>query len=207
QHYYRWIRHYALLAEIYEIDMLCVGVEFAKATQQQPQRWIELIQKLRGVYQGPMTYAANWGAEFEALSFWPHLDYIGLDCYYPLSTSSQPSDAVLKQAFAEKLEVAKRIALRANRPFLFTEIGFTSTPMPWQSPHKDGRGKPYSGQTQKRCYDICMQVLSESGEWQQGILWWKFPSDLSEGGNKHTGFTPNNKPAEKSLPLWFGKLP
>ncbi len=207
QHYYRWIRHYALLAEIYGMDMLCVGVEFAKATQQQPQRWIDLIAKLRGIYRGSMTYAANWGAEFEALSFWSHLDYIGLDCYYPLSESSEPSDAALRQAFAEKLELAKRISQQAKRPLLLTEIGFTSTPAPWRSPHQDGRGKPYNGQTQQRCYKICMQVLAESGDWQQGVLWWKFPSDLSEGGGEHTGFTPNEKPAEEQLARWFSRLP
>lgn len=207
QHYYRWMRHYALLAEIYEIEMLCVGVEFAKATQQQPEQWVALIDKLRGIFSGPMTYAANWGTEFEALPFWEHLDYIGLDCYYPLSQAGQPTDSELLQAFAKKLDLAKAICQRANRPLLFTEIGFTSTPTPWQSPHRDGRGKPYDGQAQRRCYAICMSAIAESGDWLQGLLWWKFPSDLSEGGAKHTGFTPNNKPAEQTLSKWFRKLP
>jgi hypothetical protein len=207
EHYARWMAHYALIAEIHQFDMLCVGVEFAKATQAQPQQWIQLIKQLRNIYSGPMTYAANWGQEFEQLSFWEYLDYIGLDCYYPLSDKSSPTDAELRAAFAKKLAMAERICRKAGRPLLFTEIGYTSAPTPWLSPHEDGRGKPYDGEAQARCYAVCMEALAQTGDWVQGLLWWKYPSDLSEGGSSHVGFTPNDKPAEARLPEWFSQLP
>ena len=74
--YYRWVRHYAMLAEINELDSYCIGVEFAKATLAKEEAWRKLIKKLRGIYSGQLTYAANWGDEFENLTFWDELDFI-----------------------------------------------------------------------------------------------------------------------------------
>lgn len=207
QHYYRWMRHYALMAEIHELDLLCVGVEFAQATLARPADWQQLIQRLRGIYTGPMTYAANWGEEFEQLAFWTDLDYIGLDCYYPLSGKPSPSDAELQAAFGEKLRMAQTISKAHGRPLLFTEIGFTSTATPWVSPHEDGRGDNYDGEAQLRCYRVVMAALSEQGDWCRGLLWWKYPSHLGNGGAGDTGFTPNGKPAEAHLKEAFKRLP
>lgn len=206
-HYYRWMRHYALLAEMNRMDMLCVGVEFAKATLQREQDWRALIRKLRGLYSGPMTYSANWGTEFENLQFWDELDYIGLNCYYPLSQSENPTDEELSAAFHRVLHLAKRVSEQYDKPLLFTEIGFTSTPTPWVAPHRDRDGSPYQGEAQGRCYRIVMGNLQPETQWCKGVLWWKYPTYLSHGGPGHTGFTPNGKPAEAAVKEWFGKLP
>jgi len=56
-YYYRWIRHYAFLAEIHQIDALSMGVEFVKATLSHSEQWKEMFQKTRGLYQGNLTYA------------------------------------------------------------------------------------------------------------------------------------------------------
>ena len=45
-YYYRWIRHYALMAEIHQMDILCIGVEFAKATIQRGEDWKKIIRKI-----------------------------------------------------------------------------------------------------------------------------------------------------------------
>ena len=206
-HYYRWMRHYALIAEIYQLDVLCVGVEFAKATQQQSEQWVRLIEQLRSIYGGPVTYAANWGEEFENIDFWQSLDLIGLDCYYPLSQEDRPEPEQLQLAFAKKMDMALKLSRKWKRPLLFTEIGFSSNPAPWKSPHEDGRGQGYDGQAQEMAYAAAMQVFIEKGASCQGMLWWKYPSDLSEGGTGHSGFTPNDKPTEAALPGWFRQLP
>jgi hypothetical protein len=204
-YYYRWMRHYALLAEIHEMEMLCVGVEFAKASLQRPDDWRRLIRKLRGIYSGPLTYAANWGEEFENLAFWDELDYIGLNCYYPLSKRDDPSDEELTQAFGQVLRLAERVSQRYGKPLVFTEIGFTSTPTPWREPHRDRDGSPYDGLAQERCYRIVLERLIGQ-DWARGILWWKYPSYLSHGGPGQTGFTPCGKPAEGLLPRYFERL-
>jgi hypothetical protein len=206
-YYYRWIRHYALLAEIHEMDLFCVGVEFARVSLQKGEGWERLISKIRGIYSGPITYAANWGEEFEASTFWEAVDYIGLNSYYPLSANEKATEAELRLAFEQVVARAKRVSEQYGKPLIFTEIGFTSTPSPWIHPHKDGRGKSYDGQSQLTCYKVVMEVLKEQEDWCQGILWWKYPSYLDNGGAGHTGFTPNNKPAEKRLKEYFQYLP
>ena len=40
-------------------------------------------------------YTANWGEEFESLSFWEAFDFIGVSAYYPLSENPQPTAAEL----------------------------------------------------------------------------------------------------------------
>ncbi|MCG8329061.1 MAG: hypothetical protein MI974_15310 [Chitinophagales bacterium] len=206
-YYYRWMRHYALLAEIHEMDMLCVGVEFAKASLQQPEEWRKLIRQLKGIYSGPLTYAANWGEEFEKCTFWGELDYIGLNCYYPLSKEEHPDKEELSTAFQKILAKAKKISQQYNRPLLFTEIGYTSTSTPWVQPHLDGTHQSYDGIAQKKCYEVVMENLPGQTEWCKGILWWKYPSYTNHGGEGHTGFTPNDKPTEAVLKDYFEALP
>ena len=206
-YYYRWIRHYALLAEIHEMDLLCIGVEFAKVSLQKGEGWEKLIKKIRGIYSGPVTYAANWGKEFEASTFWGAVDYIGLNCYYPLSQNEEATEEELRLAFEKVVDKAKAVSEKYGKPLIFTEIGFTSTTSPWIQPHKDGRGKSYNGESQLKCYKVVMAVLKEQDSWCNGILWWKYPSYLSNGGDGHTGFTPNNKPTEKRLKEYFQYLP
>ncbi len=103
-YYFQWISHYALLAEMYEVDVLCIGVEFSIATLGQERQWRGLIDKLRKIYSGNITYAANWGDEFEQITFWDQLDFIGLNCYYPLSKKNKSNQTELEQGFISVLE-------------------------------------------------------------------------------------------------------
>jgi len=207
RHYTRWIVHYALMAELYDADVFCIGVEFAQATIGRPDAWREVIKTVRAVYSGRLTYAANWGPEFERLTFWDELDLIGLNCYYPLSEAQTPSEAELSKRFEEVLQKARAVSKAFGRPLVLTEIGFTSTTTPWLQPHLDGAGEAYSGSAQLRCYHIVTQALARSTDWCRGVLWWKYPSYPTLGGEGHTGFTPNNKPTEAQLPELFGQLP
>ncbi|GJM35714.1 MAG: hypothetical protein DHS20C18_47150 [Saprospiraceae bacterium] len=203
-YYYRWIRHYALLAEMEQMDMLCIGVEFSKATRQRPEDWRRIIHKLRGIYSGPMTYAANWGEEFEQLSFWDELDFIGLNCYYPLSSDKEATQDELEAGFAEVIEKVDAICKQYNKPLIFTEIGFRSVDQCWINPHADAEGRPYNEEAQRQCYEIVFQQIKDK-PWCNGILWWKWPSYLEYRGEKNTGFTPNNKAAEGVVKDYFGR--
>ncbi len=195
EYYYRWMRHYALLAEMEQMDILCVGVEFAKATIERPEDWRRLIRKLRGIYHGPITYAANWGEEFEKLSFWQEVDYIGLNCYYPLSKDKTPSEGELENGFAQIVEKIEVVSKRENKPLIFTEIGFRSTEHTWVNPHAEADGRAYDGKGQEECYRIVLEQIKDK-PWCNGILWWKWPSYLDYRGGENTGFSPNGKPAE-----------
>ncbi|MFQ5772269.1 MAG: hypothetical protein ACE5HX_17165, partial [bacterium] len=68
KYYYSWIRHYALLAEMYHMDLLCIGVELMQTTRDHQAEWREIIAKIRQIYHGPLVYAANWYREFEQIT-------------------------------------------------------------------------------------------------------------------------------------------
>ena len=202
-YYYRWIRHYAFLAEIHQIDALCMGVEFAKATLSHGEQWKHMFQKARGLYQGNMTYAANWGEEFETIDFWDELDFIGLNSYYPLSKNDTPTDDELKASFEEVKTKIEKVYQKYKKPIVFTEIGFRSIEAPWKNPHADG-DTPFNDKHQQRCYEVIFEGI-QNEPWCAGILWWKFPSYLEYRGTENTAFTPNNKATEATVRKWFAE--
>ena len=202
-HYHRWIIHFALIAEIHDIEMFCAGVEFSHATLAQEEKWREIFRSIRGLYQGKITYAANWGYEFEQVQFWDELDFIGLNCYYPLSKSDNPSDKDLKENFNRIKDKIRTVSIQYNKPIVFTEIGFRSTEMPWKNPHAE-EDRAFSAEDQARCYEVIFEGIQDES-WCKGILWWKFPSYLDYRGSENNAFTPNNKKAEKVVRKWFTK--
>ena len=203
-YYYRWMRHYALLSEIHGFDSLCLGVEFAKATLAKEQEWRQLIQQIRGIYSGPITYAANWGDEFEKLKFWDALDFIGLNCYYPLSKEKNPSKRTLKKSFTSVIHKIEKVVNRYNKPVVFTEIGFRSVEKTWANPHEDTNGRAYNATNQALAYEVVMEGIKDK-DWCKGILWWKWPSYLEYGGPENTGFAPAGKETEEVVKAWFEK--
>jgi len=90
QSYQEFILLYARLAEELKVPLFCIGTELHTFVQQRPQFWLDLIQKIRSVYQGKLTYAENWD-QFENVPFWEALDYIGIDAYFPLSEAKNPT--------------------------------------------------------------------------------------------------------------------
>ncbi|SHJ39908.1 hypothetical protein SAMN04488007_0208 [Maribacter aquivivus] len=202
-YYYRWIRHYAFLAEIHEMDALCIGVEFTKATLSQPDAWREMIKKTRALYSGQLTYAANWGAEFEKIEFWDDLDFIGLNSYYPLSKKDNPTNEELRLQFDTVKTKIKKVYDRFKKPIVFTEIGFRSVDTPWKNPHAEA-DDTINEEAQRRSYEIIFEGIQDE-PWCQGILWWKFPSFIEYRGEQNSAFTPNNKLAEETVRDWFTK--
>ncbi len=203
-HYYRWIRHYALMAEHLEVPVFCIGTELRQMTVGHEAEWIEMIRRLRKLYSGRLVYAANWHGEFDRLTFWRHLDYIGVNSYYPLSGKDDPAEEELREGFRHAIDQIRAVYDRYGKPVLLTEIGFTSTPAPWREPHEPGRRKPVNLVDQARSYEVAFEALSKETDWIRGVYWWKWPSDLGHGGGGHTGFTPNGKPAEEVVRKWYG---
>ncbi len=201
--YYDWIKHYALMAEMYQAEYLCLGVELCRTTGQ-TERWRELIRKIRLLYSGKITYAANWWQDYESVAFWDDLDAIGIDSYFPLSADDNPTDEALLSGMRQALVKIQAVHARFDKPVIFTEIGYRSTSAPWKKPHEHGRRESVNMADQERCYKATFQALSEVN-WVEGIYWWKWPSYLDYGGLSDSDFTPNNKPAEDVVRKWFHK--
>ncbi|GJM28122.1 MAG: hypothetical protein DHS20C17_07570 [Cyclobacteriaceae bacterium] len=205
EHYYNYISHYALMAEIYQVDALSIGVEFSKATLSQETRWRQLITRLRKIYHGNLTYSANWGEEFESIGFWDELDFIGLNCYYPLSDQEQASGTLLKRGFEQVLRKIDGVKSTFQKPVVFTEIGFRSVASPWLRPHEEAGDKEFNEDDQAKAYEAVFQAIASSST-IDGILWWKWPTNPGFQGVQDRRFVPTGKKAEKIIAKWFESI-
>jgi hypothetical protein len=94
------------------------------------QQWIGIIDAVRGVFSGPLTYAAlafssgdaEW-SEWQNVRFWDRLDYVGMDVYFPLTKQPDPSVGELQQAWRQHVANIEAFQRSVNKPIVFTETG------------------------------------------------------------------------------------
>jgi hypothetical protein len=188
--YQPFLEHYSQLASAIHADVFCVGVELEKMSGNE-HAWRKLIARAREIYPGPLTYAANFGAEFESIKFWDALDYIGIDEYYPL-----PDDL----STAGVVEKISAVQSRFQKPVLFTEAGFPSVTEANRFPYDDS-SRPVDLEIQAKSYDALLAAFYEK-PWFAGVYWWKVGTN-GYGGPSDASHTPWNKPAMQSLDRWY----
>ncbi|MAD96117.1 MAG: glycoside hydrolase [Flavobacteriaceae bacterium] len=197
--YSDFILTYAKAAQDINAEVLCIGTELEQFVMQRHGYWHSLIQKIRKVYKGKLTYAANWD-EFKRVPFWKELDYIGIDAYFPLSDKKTPSVADYEEGWIPHKKQIKKVQQENNKPVIFTEFGYRSVDFsgrrPWESNRVEGQVN-FDAQS-NGLQAIYNQFWKE--EWFAGGFIWKwFVAHDRVGGEKNNRFTPQNKPAEKLL--------
>jgi len=188
--YLKFVEHYAELARRVHADMFCVGVEFQKLVKYETE-WRKIIMRAREIYPGPLVYAATQGPEFESITFWDQLDYIGLNNYYPLP------DDLSTTAIVQKVEAVQK---KFQKPVIFTEAGFASFEGSHREPWSEKPGK-LAVQQQARCYEAILQAFYHK-PWFQGVYWWKVGTD-GHGGPEDLSLTPWGKPAMEVVARWY----
>lgn len=190
--YRAFLEHYSQLALEIHADGLCVGVELEKMSPYE-QEWRGLIARAREIYPGPLTYAANFGQEFESIQFWDALDWIGLDEYYPLPDNLATDEVVRK---------VESVQTRFQKPVVFTEAGFPSVEganqAPWDEP-----ARTVNLQEQAKCYEAILRAFA-GRPWFAGVYWWKVGTN-GFGGEKDASHTPWGKPAMSVLRDWAAR--
>ena len=201
--YEYWIIHYAIIAELMGADLFCIGTEMVETTVQHPQRWRKIISKIRQVYTGPIVYAANWGKEFEEITFWDAVDYIGLDNYYPVRKSVKDDVSVIQEGFALQKEKLKAIAHRWRKPILFTEIGYMANEGAGMGSQETQFSK-YDEMAQAHCYRAALETYWNE-PWFAGMYWWKWFSNPDDRGQTADDHSPHGRPAEKIIAEWYAR--
>ena len=87
--YTKFILGEAELAQRTGVEMLVVGTELVGVSKYTDD-WKKLIDDVRKVYRGKLTYAAE-GINAKNIEFWYALDYIGIDAYFALTDKISPS--------------------------------------------------------------------------------------------------------------------
>jgi hypothetical protein len=190
--YSLYILTFAKMAEAESVDMFCIGTEYKTATTKRPEYWKTLIAEIRKVYSGKITYAANWD-EYNDISFWGELDYIGVDAYFPLMQDDDPLIAELSAAWYPIRENLKLLHKRYQKPVLLAEYGYRSVNgaagNQWEQD-----GKPVNPNAQRKAYLALYDALWHEPWIAGGFAWkWHFKNDA--GGPSNSQYTPQGKPA------------
>ncbi len=174
--YESWILHYAEVAQKGSMESFCIGTELHQ-TIKRTEQWRDLIYKIREVYDGHLTYAANWYQEYQDVKFWDDLDYIGIQGYFPLSDKSYPSKKDLKKGWEKHIADIEKISLKYDKKIVFTEIGYKNTAdtahEPWVWPSAVDSTVVRSDKTQRIAYEALFESFWDK-PWFDGFFIWKW---------------------------------
>lgn len=203
--YERYILRFAALADSTGAELFCIGTEFNNAIQKRPKFWTDLIQKIKSVYRGKLTYSSNWD-DWERVPFWKELDYIGLGGYFPLVDAVTPEVEQLKLAWKPIHERLKKISQENGRPVLFTEFGYLSVDgCGWRNWELE-RGieeRNINQQAQANCLEALFATFQPEDWWAGGFLWKWFPNMRGHEGYPERDYTPQGKLGEAVLKKWY----
>lgn len=201
--YDKFILNYAELAEETKAPIFCIGTELETFIKNRPEYWNQLIRKIRKIYSGKLTYAANWD-EYTRTPFWKELDFIGIDAYFPLSESKTPTVTELKEGWQPWKKEIFALSSQSQRPVIFTEYGYRSmdytAKKPWLVDRTE-EGVNMVGQSNAK-KAIFEEFWGE--EWFAGGFVWKwFIQHDRSGGEDDNRFTPQNKPSQAIIANFY----
>ncbi|MEM6642033.1 MAG: hypothetical protein AAF616_03555 [Bacteroidota bacterium] len=202
--YMKYILHHASAAEQLNVELFCIGTEYRIPARERPFFWRKLIQEVRKVYSGKVTYAANWD-NYEQIEWWDDVDVIGVDAYFPLVEAKDPSIDEIKNGWEPIKAKLEAFSAKWDKKILFTEYGFQSidgaTGNHWEV---DKSTIAVNLQLQANAFDATFQSL-ENENWFLGGFFWKWHFNIGTDDWYKKEWTPQNKPALEVITKWYGK--
>ena len=162
--------------------------------------WKSIINNVRKIYNGPLTYAANFD-NYLVADFWEELDFIGINAYFGLRNSdfkynnSKQLKNELKRGWKKvfrEINYFRNSNNLTEKPIIFTELGYirraNATIEPWAGfgfsvvggrseeqliiwgKEKDDLGE------RTLAMDALYEVVKEQQINLDGILYWKLTS-------------------------------
>lgn len=227
--YARYILHFARLAGSLEVEIFCLGTEMDRVVLARPAYWRELAARVRAVFPGEITYAANWDG-FARIPIWDALDYVGVDAYFPLSEAPTPAVSELERRWIPHLRAVENLHRYTGKPVLFTEFGYRSIDgaagEQWELPDERSGAGVVNLAAQANAYEALFRAWWPRSWFAGGFLWKWYPEAASRAGGRRdartdgdddgirrrigprTGYTPQGKPpAEAVIRRWYGPDP
>ena len=218
---------YAQLAQETKVDAYHVGHELHTllANSKNEGQWRALIKKVRAVYKGKVAVAFNGNPFFNDVAsggvpWLDALDFIGLDCYWPLFTDLTKLDHFWDVASVEDIVKAwqpiiaemENITTLVGKSIVCTEIGYQSRNYAWirglnnvelDPTDCSAWGECVNLQAQANAYEAIITALYPHS-WFGGLYLWLWRSDPTAGGTSDDSYVPQNKPAAAVMKRLFG---
>jgi len=204
--YSKFILDFAKVAQETRVDIFCIGTELETFIDERPAYWKQLIEKIRKVYKGKLTYAANWN-EYNRTPFWGDLDFIGIDGYFPVSDLKTPTVDECKLGLERWKTQVKLYHNVFKKPILFTEYGFRSVDFAGKEPWKSDRDMDKVNlEAQANATQAFFDTFWNEDWVAGGFIWKWFHNHNQAGGINDSQFTPQNKPVEVIIKEIYSKF-
>lgn len=202
--YFLYLKTILSLADSLNIEAVSLGVELKSFIANRPTQWISFLDTARTIYNGLLTYCANWD-NYQKINFWNKLDFIGIDFYFSTSTEKTPT---INSCFTTLDSINNELKLVANSkelPIVLTEYGYQSRNYagldPWNK--KLNTNINYLGQ--ENAYGALFNTLWDEPYIAGGFSWIWFLNEKSILEAPLYDYTPQNKPAELLIQDFFAK--
>lgn len=190
-----WFRSYtdfqlrfAQIAAKKNIDIFIVGCEMVQADKRENE-WRTLIDKVRKIYSGLVTYNADKYQE-DRVNWWDACDIISSSGYYPYD------------GWEEQLQRIEKVVKHFNKPFFFAETGCMNVKGAMNRPNKWNETGSRSDDNQAFFYHSMFKACDKF-KFVKGYGLWEWPTSLALA--KKVGFCPYKKKAEKIIRAYFLK--
>jgi Right handed beta helix region len=191
--------------------------------------WTDIITSVRAVFSGKLTYSSDWddnispwqgqhgltagtGNITTQVSFWSQLDYLGIDCYAPISDTANPTLTALVAGWSQTpsdptslsvtgnqslISYFASVATQTGKPLLFTEIGYESANDAAKQPSGTSTNV-YDPALQASLYTVFFEAWQQSGNNALvGVYFWNWDPNAAEvGPGNGPNFSPQGQPAQ-----------
>lgn len=203
QNYTNFLMQWVQEAANHQVAYFCIGTELRLFVAQRPAYWRSLITQIRTIYSGQLTYAANWD-DYQEVSFWDQLDFIGVDAYFPLDAATVPSVCALQEAWGPYKEELGSYSAAQQKPIVFTEFGYLSVEgaahNTWELEDNIAT-VVMNEQAQANALQALLVELSQEDWWLGGFQWKWYADGVSAQceWDLAKDYTPKGKIAEDVL--------
>lgn len=129
-HYFTTIKPYLQAAQDNRVEQLAMGTEEKWLQNNAPDTlWIQLLQQIRSIYTGTLTYDANWDTLLTQPPSWmksKYLSFIGISAYVPvINTSHRVNPNAIAELWRETVKTdLDTFSQEIGSPVLISEIGY-----------------------------------------------------------------------------------
>jgi len=201
-----WFENYAQLllkmghlSERKKVEMLSIGSEF-NSLEKYEDKWNDLIQNIRKVYTGKLTYSVNWDS-LDDERFFKQLDAIGVSGYFSLTKGNNPSINELKDAWINHKEYLDNYFMESGINYYFSEIGYTSLDGTNTNPWDRNVSEKLDFKEQADCFEAFGRIWHEDCYFS-GVFFYDW---FGFGGKKDGTFCIRKKPAAKKIEQYFNE--
>lgn len=200
--YFDYIQDIIHIADSMDADAFALGVELRSFVAQRPQYWNMMIDSARKLYDGTLTYCANWDDYFN-VPFWNKLDFIGIDSYFTISDQLTPSITECKNNLEPIKEVLENFSEQHGKPIAFTEYGFQSRDYAGYDPWNRNYNNTENTIAQANCYQAVFETFWHEEWFAGGFSWLWYWDQRTLNGLTPIDYSPQNKQAQATISNFF----